>query len=104
MQATAKLKTHGLGASGLSKTQRHYLQDNGESNDLPQSDSYEIKMCHDIKKKVQPTLIDTLLLLRHGERVKFKNGSLKDYIRDNHKDDLIEITKISNAILSIGEV
>lgn len=96
--ATASLIAKGK--AGLSKSQRHYLQDNGESDDLPKTDSHERKMVYDIKQKVQPTLVDTMLLLKHGDRVIMKNGTLKDYIREHHKEDLIRITEFINAILT----
>lgn len=91
---------------GLSASERHILQDEGEADDVLLSDVAFRVAKHRIKAKTQFVLADVIILLKNADKVE-----LRQHIIDEYGDDIRvllslcqeyaypDVTEICNTIL-----
>lgn len=90
--ATVSKNYDQLGTSGLSRKMREIIQDNG---DYGVGQEHYYVWLNRIKKRIPPTLIDAMLILKYH-----KSLDLKPFLNDVCKDELIAIHRLSGDLLT----
>lgn len=82
--------------TGLSTTERSILQDEGETGIGQDGDNWR-KWRFKIKEKARPTIIDSLLIIKHSDGA----IDIADYLRLNCRSELIDLRDEINRILGL---
>lgn len=80
-----------MAKAGLSRNERHFLQDEGDVGDL--DDDWRVWRSR-VKNKIQPTITDTILILKHANNV-----DLKDYLLQHCTEDIGELYRLCRDLL-----
>ena len=82
--------------TGLSKTERSIIQDEGETGIGQENESWR-KWRFKIKEKARPTIIDALLIVKHSDGA----IDIADYLRLNCRAELVDLRDEITRILAL---
>lgn len=85
-----------MNGSGLSRTERNVLQDEGETGVGQDGENWR-KWSFKIRQKARPTIIDALLIVKHSDGA----IDIRDFLVETCREELVELRDEINRIIEL---